>query len=89
MSTPEQAQAELFAAAREMYAAAVFERDNDVRRVEDPLFDGSTWDREWGALQVANQDLYYAEADRDFQSGVPRYSALRPLLDAWRWQVAS
>lgn len=49
-------------------AKAMFERDNEVRRIEDPNFEGSVWDREWEDLQPYCQNLYLMTG-RTFDAG--------------------
>jgi hypothetical protein len=39
-------------------AKAMFELDNEIRRVEDPDFKGSVWDKEWENVQPVCQNLY-------------------------------
>lgn len=39
-------------------AKAMFERDNEVRRIEYPDFEGSVYDRRWEDLQPYVMDLY-------------------------------
>ena len=36
---------------REQRAKEVFEQDNEIRKIEDERFEGSTWDNEWENLQ--------------------------------------
>lgn len=44
--------------AEEAEARARFLADNEVRRAQDPDFEGSTWDHEWDDLQPYCQNLY-------------------------------
>lgn len=39
-------------------AEAMFQADNEIRRIEDPDFKGSVWDRSWETLQPYCRNLY-------------------------------